>query len=99
MQRRGIVLHSTMILPYGMKTVLGYKYKKYVHFNYLTRKFGARFKPQDPVPIAPPELFETGRAVGPHETGIVLGLGLSRGLDRRHDRGEQYAARHDATTS
>jgi len=48
-----------MILPYGMKTVLGYTYKKYVYFNYLTRKFGARFKPQDPGPIAPPELIET----------------------------------------
>jgi len=65
MKRRGIVHHSTMILPYGMKTVLGYTYKKYVYFNYLTRKFGARFKPQDPVPIAPPELIETGRAEGP----------------------------------
>ena len=96
MKRRGIVHHSTMILPYGMKTVLGYTYKKYVYFNYLTRKFGARFKPQDPVPIAPPELIETGRAVGPQETGIVLRLGLSRGLDRAHDRGEQYGAHDEA---
>jgi hypothetical protein len=85
-----------MILPYGMKTVLGYTYKKYVYFNYLTRKFGARFKPQDPVPIAPPELIETGRAEGPQETGMVLGLGFSRGLDRAHDRGEQYGAHVEA---
>jgi hypothetical protein len=96
MKRSGIVRHSTMILPYGMKTLLGYKYKKCMYFSYLTRKLGARFKLQDPVPIAPSELMETGRAEGPQETGMLLGLGLSRGLDRAHDRGEQYGAHVEA---
>jgi SAM-dependent methyltransferase len=59
MKHGGIVHRSTMILPYGMKTVLGYKYKKYMYFSYLKRKFGARFKPRDPGPMAPPELIET----------------------------------------
>jgi len=95
MKRSGIVHHSTMILPYGMKNVLG-KYKKCMYFSYLTRKLGARFKLQDPVPIAPSELMETGRAEGPQETGMVLGLGLSRGLDRAHDREEQYGAHVEA---
>jgi hypothetical protein len=27
MKRSGIIHHSTMILPYGMRTVLSYKYK------------------------------------------------------------------------
>jgi hypothetical protein len=74
MKRSGIIHHSTMILPYGMRIVRGYKYKKYVYFSYLTRKLGARFKPQDPVPIAPSELIETGRAEGPQEAGMVLGV-------------------------
>jgi SAM-dependent methyltransferase len=39
--------------------VLGYKYKKYMYFSYLKRKFGSRFKPHDPGAIAPPELIET----------------------------------------
>jgi SAM-dependent methyltransferase len=30
-----------------------------MYFRYLNRKFGARFKPRDPGPIAPPELIET----------------------------------------
>jgi SAM-dependent methyltransferase len=59
MKHGGIVHRSTMILPYGMKTVLGYQYKKYMYFSYLKRKFGARFKPRDPGPMAPPELIET----------------------------------------
>jgi hypothetical protein len=96
MKRSGIIHHSTMILPYGMRTVLSYKYKKYVYFSYLTRKLGARFKPQDPVPIAPSELIETGRAEGPQEAGMVLWFGLSRGLDRAHDREEQYRAHVEA---
>jgi hypothetical protein len=33
MKRSGIDHHSTMILPYGMKTVLGYKYKKMYVFQ------------------------------------------------------------------
>jgi hypothetical protein len=48
-----------MILPYGIKTVLGYKYKQLMYFSYLKRKFGTRFKPRGPGPIAPPELIET----------------------------------------
>jgi hypothetical protein len=96
MKRSGIIHHSTTILPYGMRPVLGYKYKKCMYFSYLTRKLGARFKLQDPVPIAPSELMETGRAEGPQETGMLLGLGLSRGLDRAHDRGEQYGAHVEA---
>jgi SAM-dependent methyltransferase len=59
MKHGGIVHRSTMILPYGIKTVLGYQYKKYMYFSYLKRKFGARFKPRDPGPMAPPELIET----------------------------------------
>jgi SAM-dependent methyltransferase len=59
MKHRGVVHRATMILPYGLKTVLGYKYKKAMYFSYLKRKFGARFKPQAPGPIAPPELIET----------------------------------------
>jgi SAM-dependent methyltransferase len=59
MKHGGIVHRSTMMLPYGIKTVLGYKYKKYMYFSYLKRKFGARFKPRDPGPMAPPELIET----------------------------------------
>jgi hypothetical protein len=59
MKHGGIVHRSTMILPYGIKTVLGYKYKKYMYFSYLKRKFGSRFKPHDPGAIAPPELIET----------------------------------------
>ena len=59
MKHGGIVHRATMILPYGIKTVLGYKYKQLMYFSYLKRKFGARFKPQDPGPIAPPELIET----------------------------------------
>jgi len=70
--------------------------QKCMYFSYLTRKLGARFKLQDPVPIAPSELMETGRAEGPQETGMVLGLGLSRGLDRAHDREEQYGAHVEA---
>jgi hypothetical protein len=34
MKHGGIVHRSTMILPYGIKTVLGYKYKKYMYFGY-----------------------------------------------------------------
>jgi SAM-dependent methyltransferase len=59
MKHRGVVHRATMILPYGLKTVLGYKYKKAMYFSYLKRKFGSRFRPQDPGPIAPPELIET----------------------------------------
>jgi SAM-dependent methyltransferase len=59
MKHGGIVHRSTMILPYGVKTVLGYRYKKYMYFSYLRRTFGARFSPGDPGPIAPPELIET----------------------------------------
>jgi SAM-dependent methyltransferase len=59
MKHGGIVHRSTMILPYGVKTVLGYKYKKYMYFRYLKQKFGARFKPRDAGPLAPPELIET----------------------------------------
>jgi SAM-dependent methyltransferase len=59
MKHGGIVHRSTMILPYGIKTVLGHKYKKYMYFRYLKQKFGARFKPRDPGPIALPELIET----------------------------------------
>ena len=59
MKHGGIVHRSTMILPYGIKTALGYKCKEYMYFRYLMQKFGARFKPQDPGPIAPPELIET----------------------------------------
>jgi SAM-dependent methyltransferase len=59
MKHGGIVHRSTMILPYGIKTVLGYRYKQYMYFSYLKRKFGARFKPQDRGPIAPSELIET----------------------------------------
>jgi hypothetical protein len=59
MKHGGIVHRSTMILPYGMTTMLGHKYKKYMYFSYLRQKSGARFKPQDPGPIAPPEFIET----------------------------------------
>lgn len=59
MRHGGIVHRSTMILPYGIKTVLGYKYKKYMYFRYLKQKFGARFKPHGAGPLAPPELIET----------------------------------------
>jgi len=59
MKHGGIVHRSTMILPYGIKTVLGYRYKQFMYFSYLKRKFGARCKPQDPGPIAPSELIET----------------------------------------
>jgi len=59
MKHGGIVHRATMILPYGIKTVLGYKYKQLMYFSYLKRKFGTRFKPRGPGPIAPPELIET----------------------------------------
>jgi hypothetical protein len=41
MKHGGIVHRATMILPYGIKTVLGYKYKQLMYFSYLKRKSSA----------------------------------------------------------
>lgn len=59
MKHGGLVDKATRLLPYGTKSVLGYQYKKYMYASYLKRRFGDRFKPVDPGPVAPPELIET----------------------------------------
>lgn len=59
MKHGGIIHRGTMILPYGIKTVLGYQYKKAMYLSYLKRTFGPRFRPRDPGPLAPPDLIET----------------------------------------
>jgi SAM-dependent methyltransferase len=70
MKHGGIVHRSTMILPYGIKTVLGYQYKKYMYFRYLKQRFGGRFKLRSPGPIAPPELIETEALMHPGDIKI-----------------------------
>jgi FkbM family methyltransferase len=59
MKRGGIVERTASFLPYGLKTVLGYEYKKHVYFRYLKQRFGVRFRPGNPGPLAPPELIKT----------------------------------------
>ena len=54
MKHGGLVDKATRLLPYGTKSVLGYQYKKYMYASYLKRRFGDRFKPVDPGPVAPP---------------------------------------------
>jgi SAM-dependent methyltransferase len=59
MKHDGMVDRITTILPYDLKTVLGYSYKRYMFFRYLKEAFGDRCKPQSPGPMPPPELIAT----------------------------------------
>jgi SAM-dependent methyltransferase len=59
MKHGGIVDHATQVLPDGIKSVLGYRYKTYMYSRYLRRKFGARYVPQGHGPLPPPDLIAT----------------------------------------
>ena len=49
----------TATLPEKLRAFLGYHYKRLSYLGYMKRKFGNRFRNQDPGPIAPAELIET----------------------------------------
>jgi SAM-dependent methyltransferase len=59
MRHGGIVERTAGFLPYGLKSVLGYEYKKHMYIRYAKQRFGARFRPRDAGPLAPPELIKT----------------------------------------
>src|ERR1700747_855271 len=59
MKQDGIVDRATRVLPYELRKMLGYPYKKYMFFRYLKKTAGARYKPQDLGPMPPPELITT----------------------------------------
>src|SRR5438132_8991537 len=59
MKHNGIIERATRILPYELKSVLGYHYKKHVFFSYSKETFGARCQQQSPGPMPPPELIRT----------------------------------------
>ena len=59
MKHGGVVDRVTRLLPYGTKSAIGYQYKKYMYASYLKRRFGDRYQPVDPGPLAPPALIET----------------------------------------
>jgi hypothetical protein len=58
MKPNGIVDRITRILPYDLRAVLGYPYKRYIFFRHLRGAFGDRYEPQrSPGPMPPPELL------------------------------------------
>ncbi len=59
MKHGGIVDWATRPLPYGLKSMLGYPYKTYMHSRYLRQKFGSRYHARDPGPMPPLDLIET----------------------------------------
>lgn len=58
--KHGSLAHrATQILPGSAASALSYIYVKHVYASYMRRKFGDRFMPSSPGPVAPPELIET----------------------------------------
>lgn len=68
---RGIVHKAAaMILPDGIKSALGYRYREYLYFSYLKQKFGNRFRARAVGPMAPPELIQTEALMKADELNI-----------------------------
>jgi SAM-dependent methyltransferase len=59
MEHGGMVERIGTILPEGLRTGLGYHYKKYMFHRYLQKVFGDRYQPHSPGPMPPLELITT----------------------------------------
>ena len=59
MKHGGMVERIGNILPEGLRTALGFHYKKYIFHRYLRNVFGNRYQPQSPGPMPPAELITT----------------------------------------